>query len=1130
MKSFLSTLLLITALNANAQIELFKDINPDPELSGSGILQVVELDGVAYFGANDMTHGTELWRSDGTDEGTYMVKDILTGSEPGFNQSLVVLNGILYFRGVNGTGGAELFRSDGTEEGTFQVFDNYDGPYGSSPEMLTVAGNYLFFRAYDDTHGVELWRSDGSAEGTILLKDAVEGTTGYSNIHNLVSAGNMLYYACYTPEYGLELWKSDGSPEGTEIVKDITQGSASTQQLSEFTFFKDKLFFNAKTSGIGQEIWVSDGTDEGTSILLDIAEGPYSSSARELTVAGELLFFNAQDQYRKSSLWKSDGTPEGTQTVENNSEGYGKDLLDLTDINGILYYAASNEYGSELWRSDGTLEGTYMIKDINTEGSSSPRYITYVDGMILFSAETEGYGRELWKSDGSAEGTVPVKDIFPGEGSSISYSSYIHFLRLFEVNNKLFFPASDGTAGIELWVSDGTSDGTMQIDINPGSQGSNVNTHFAFNGFNFFLANDGIHGTELWKSDGTPEGTQLFLDINDGEADIYIQEIVIGKNAFYFWVRLGDQGFELWKSDGTVEGSKIVIESDLFDFDMLSTVGDTLYYLRRKSQTSDELWLTDGTEAGTHLVNNIDETNNLTNCTGIEYNGLLIFKHNLRSNETKLWRSNGSPEGTYPITAFNTEGVSNHANNYIEYDDTLYISVHNGTKGGELWKSDGTNEATSFFMNFDESAGSGAAYFVGVYNDQLLFTASSPEHGSELWSSDGSIANTSMIKDINTGQTSMYIRNEFVQVANHIYFTVINHPDYGAELWRTDLTENGTHIVRDIAQGPSSSTPGFFITANDALYFSVSSESYPYRHSIWKSEGDSCSTVKLAELDQYRYFESLFVSDNKIVFASDFENFGRELVSYNTDFDPLEPCKSDQVIDFNVIGDMTVGDGPEALIATASSGLEVSFFSSSSTVLVNNAEITALSAGKAEVSASQEGDELFRQAGEVTQTICINPVQPVITGQLSGQTLVLSSSGVYNNQWYFNSALLAGETATTLIAEQDGVYTVQSSFEGCKSIMSENEIVSLTGILFLNEADVSIYPNPASTELMISFPSSGHRDLKIYDSLGKGMLSFSVEGLEARIDLGSFISGTYLMLIHTEGNIQSHKFSVSTGK
>ncbi len=60
-----------------------------------------------------------------------------------------------------------------------------------------------------------------------------------------------------------------------------------------------------------------------------------------------------------------------------------------------------------------------------------------------------------------ARGTVLVRDINPGLGDSGARS-------LTNVNGTLYFQASDGTNGTELWKSDGTSAGTVQVrDIRP---------------------------------------------------------------------------------------------------------------------------------------------------------------------------------------------------------------------------------------------------------------------------------------------------------------------------------------------------------------------------------------------------------------------------------------------------------------------------------------------------------------------------------------------------------------------------------------------------------------------------------------------------------------------------------------
>ena len=113
-------------------------------------------------------------------------------------------------------------------------------------------------------------------------------------------------------------------------------------------------------------------------------------------------------------------------------------------------------------------------------GASNPEDFTNVNGVIFFAATTAAAGRELWKSDGTSAGTVQIKDIFSGAtGSSPD--------ELFNVNGRLFFTAGDSAAGTELWTSNGTTAGTVQVkDIRPGATGSvpreftNVNGRLIF--------------------------------------------------------------------------------------------------------------------------------------------------------------------------------------------------------------------------------------------------------------------------------------------------------------------------------------------------------------------------------------------------------------------------------------------------------------------------------------------------------------------------------------------------------------------------------------------------------------------------------------------------------------------------
>ena len=114
--------------NGNGSSWLVKDINSGKN-SGTQEFTAVVAGDYLFFTADDGTNGTELWRSDGTEAGTVMVKDINTGatwdssSDP---YHLTVMGGNIYFAADNGTNTQELWRSDGTESGTVMLMSFVD--------------------------------------------------------------------------------------------------------------------------------------------------------------------------------------------------------------------------------------------------------------------------------------------------------------------------------------------------------------------------------------------------------------------------------------------------------------------------------------------------------------------------------------------------------------------------------------------------------------------------------------------------------------------------------------------------------------------------------------------------------------------------------------------------------------------------------------------------------------------------------------------------------------------------------------------------------------------------------------------------------------------------------------------
>ena len=66
------------------------------ELGGMGSLYAAC--GGVFFDGHDGVHGWELWRSNGTELGTYMVTDIASGSASSHPESFADLGDALFFR------------------------------------------------------------------------------------------------------------------------------------------------------------------------------------------------------------------------------------------------------------------------------------------------------------------------------------------------------------------------------------------------------------------------------------------------------------------------------------------------------------------------------------------------------------------------------------------------------------------------------------------------------------------------------------------------------------------------------------------------------------------------------------------------------------------------------------------------------------------------------------------------------------------------------------------------------------------------------------------------------------------------------------------------------------------------
>ncbi len=449
--------------------------------------ELANANGTLLFAGDNVANGLELWKSNGTPASTAMLKDIGASLGHTYEGQMIGANNRLFF--IHGDGnGSELWISDGTDAGTHLLKDINSGPASSNPDWLTASNTTLFFTADDGSHGIELWKSDGTANGTTQVKDIVTGV-GSSHPRALTLVGNSLYFL--GGDNNNELWKTNGTAAGTVLIKNFGAGDPN-RYLSNLSSFNNSLFFGADDGTHGRELWQSDGTTAGTVLFKDIIPGTESSTPVGLTDAGGTLFFATSSDRVARQLWKSDGTAASTVFVKDiPTDALEIGIASLIPFHGqVFYIAGDGGQGYGLWRSDGTTNGTLLLKQTQ---------ITQLDaaGDYVYFAHDDGVsGLELWKSDGTIAGTNQVADIAPGSSSSRVYNQY---RRVIPSGAGIVFAASDGATGMELWQSNGAEAGTLLVeDIAPGTGSADPSSLTIAGSQLFFMADDNSHGRELW--------------------------------------------------------------------------------------------------------------------------------------------------------------------------------------------------------------------------------------------------------------------------------------------------------------------------------------------------------------------------------------------------------------------------------------------------------------------------------------------------------------------------------------------------------------------------------------------------------------------------------------------------------
>ncbi|GGB92471.1 ELWxxDGT repeat protein [Dyadobacter sediminis] len=401
---------------------------------------------VSYFSADDGIHGRELWKTDGSNVGTVLVSDVLTGANSSNPEQITHVNGAVYFVTGNGSQVHSLWKSSGTSATTIKLkdFTKADTLQG----LINVNGT-LFFGIVNGSGSMQLWKSNGTAAGTELIRTFVRTPT-----FSPVTLNGEVFFGAWDGVNSVELWKSNGTAAGTVIVRQLVQRRGQYLYKS-ITVANNQVYFVINDVNNHHLLVKTDGTSAGTTVIKDIYTDDPDATFSELTTVNNLVYFSAVTFYiinqngydrklNREFLWRTDGTEQGTITLTY-CNGYVPEVgtRNFTAAGDLLYFIPPCS-GEKLWRSDGSEEGTFQLKDIQDRNEGTYLGNTTAVGSTLYFTVSDGtHGVELWKSRGTAESTVLAYDMTPGGSTK--------FYELAALNNQLLISADNGMYGAELF-------------------------------------------------------------------------------------------------------------------------------------------------------------------------------------------------------------------------------------------------------------------------------------------------------------------------------------------------------------------------------------------------------------------------------------------------------------------------------------------------------------------------------------------------------------------------------------------------------------------------------------------------------------------------------------------------------
>jgi trimeric autotransporter adhesin len=434
-------------------------------------------------------------------------------------------------------------------------------------------------------------------------------------------------------------------------------------------------------------------------------------------------------------IWRSNGTAAGTFMLTGGSYWHGDYSMRRCRVGNFVFW----QRNGQLWKTDGTVAGTVMVKNLSSVGAFRDPLVN-VNGLLLFGFNTAANGTEIWRSDGTDAGTYMVTDLIPGSGDGYYYAS-----RQSSVVNGYFY-----FWGPEQWT------GECNVPCVPANY---------------------RYRTALYRTDGTAAGTTRVA--NGGFGPHTGMNVINGKLIYQAYYPYTDTyGSPCYTPAQTITNIATVL------MQVENGVASVLKYP------------VDVTSCGKSVP-----FGNTFGPSGkfVKSSNYLYFMGQTEivgsQGAYNLWRTDGTTDGTIPLTNFangSGEGLPNNnttltdpnGNSDFNFTNLAYFPIQTAAAGAELWRTDGTVAGTYLLKDILPGVNGSNLTDFRTVNGTTYFYANDGTNGMEPWKTDGTAVGTQLVQDLKVGSAGQgEIRSTNDRYNNTsvggTYFMVGVTPSYG---------------------------------------------------------------------------------------------------------------------------------------------------------------------------------------------------------------------------------------------------------------------------------------------------------------------------------------------------------------